>query len=81
MTVQQLKAAVLALSPEEKKAFIVETLPTLSRDALQDPAFMMQLFPIFLQIVRDSGLELSQLVQFASMFGGQPAATGRGRGA
>ena len=78
MTVQKLKEAVLALTPEEKKAFIVEALPVLTRDAMQDPAFMMQLFPIFLQIVRDSGLELSQLLQFASMFGGQPAAGNSG---
>lgn len=78
MTVQKLKEAVLALTPEEKKAFIVETLPALSRDAMQDPTFMMQLFPIFLQIVRDSGLELSQLMQFAAMFGGKPTAAEQG---
>jgi hypothetical protein len=72
MTFEELKQAVTALSIEEKKAFIIETLPELSRDAMQDPAFLMQLLPVFLGIVRESGLDLQQVIQFASMFGGAP---------
>jgi len=74
MTVQQLKTTVMALPLEEKKAFILETLQPLAKDAMQDPSFLMQLFPVFLAIVRESGLDLQQLVQLASMFGGAPAA-------
>jgi hypothetical protein len=76
MTVQELKTAVMALETEEKKAFILETLPLLARDAMQDPTFLMQLFPVFLGIVKESGLDLQQLVQFAAMFGGSPASAG-----
>lgn len=72
MTFEELKQSVLALSLEEKKAFIIETLPELSRDAMQDPAFLMQLLPVFLGIVKESGLDLQQVIQFASMFGGSP---------
>jgi len=74
MTVQQLKSTVMALPLEEKKAFILETLQPLAKEAMQDPSFLMQLFPVFLSIVRESGLDLQQLVQLASMFGGAPAA-------
>ena len=74
MTVQELKTSVMALSLEEKKAFIIETLPDLAKDAMQDPSFLMQLLPIFLGIVKDSGLDLQQVIQFATMFGGAPAA-------
>lgn len=63
----------MALPLEEKKAFILETLQPLSKEAMQDPSFLMQLFPVFLSIVRESGLDLQQLIQFASMFGGAPA--------
>lgn len=69
MTTAELKTAVLALSTEEKKAFILETLPQLSKDAMQDPSFLMQLFPVFLGIVKESGLDLQQLLQFAAMMG------------
>ncbi len=74
MSVAALKSAVLALSPEEKKAFILETLPPMAKEAMQDPTFLMQLFPVFLGIVKESGLDLQQIVQLAAMFGGVPAA-------
>ncbi|MBE0596326.1 MAG: hypothetical protein IH614_03550 [Desulfuromonadales bacterium] len=67
MTVAELKAAALALSPEEKKAFILETLPDLAREGMQDPSFLMQLFPVFLGLLKESGLDLQQLMQFAAM--------------
>lgn len=73
MTVEELKQSVMALSVEEKKVFIIETLPGLARDAMQDPAFLMQLLPVFLAIVKESGLDLQQVIQFAAMFGGAPA--------
>jgi hypothetical protein len=73
MTVQELKTAVMALETDQKQAFIRETLPGLAKDAMQDPAFMMQLLPIFLGIVKESGLDLQQLIQFASLMGGAPA--------
>jgi hypothetical protein len=74
MTVNELKTAVMALPAAEKKAFILETLQPLAKDALQDPSFLMQLLPVFLGIVKDSGVDLQQLLQFATLFGGAPAA-------
>lgn len=71
MTVAELKSAVLALSAEEKKAFILETLPDLAREGMQDPSFLMQLFPVFMGMLKESGLDLQQLLQFAAMMGGQ----------
>ncbi len=75
MTVAELKSAVMALDLEQKKAFILETLQPLAKDAMADPTFLMQLLPVFLGIVKDSGLDLQQLVQFASMFGGGAGVT------
>jgi hypothetical protein len=70
MTATELKSAVLALDVEAKKTFILETLPPLAKDAMQDPAFLMQLLPVFLGIVKESGLDVQQLLQFATMMGG-----------
>lgn len=73
MTVDELKAAVLGLTAEEKKSFILQTLPPLAKDAMQDPSFLSQLLPVFLGIVKESGLDLQQLLQLATLFGGAPA--------
>lgn len=62
MTQQEITEAVMALSLEEKQAFILETLPGLARDAMQDKSFLMQLLPVFLGIVQESGLDLAQLM-------------------
>lgn len=62
MTQQELSDAVMALSLDDKKKFIITTLPDLARDAMQDPAFLMQLLPLMLGIVKDSGLDLAQLL-------------------
>lgn len=70
MTYEEIKSEVLALQSEDKKRLILETFPELSRDAIKDPTFIMQLFPVFLGVLRDSGMELQQLVQLASMLGG-----------
>jgi len=73
LTTDELKAAVLALDADAKKEFILETLPPLAKDAMQDPSFMMQLLPVFLGILKESGLDLQQLMQFAAMMGGRPS--------
>lgn len=68
MTPEELKEAVLALDSEARKAFLLDALPDLAKDAMQDQMFLMQLFPIFLKLLKESGIELTQLVQLASMF-------------
>lgn len=70
MTVENLKEAVLALGPEEKKAFILQTLPDLARDAMKDPAFLFELFPIFMGLLKETGMDMQQLLGLASMMGG-----------
>ena len=66
MTQQEIIDAVMALSLEEKKAFIVETLPGLAKDAMEDKTFLMQLLPVLLGIVKESGLDLAQLLPLLS---------------
>lgn len=70
MTLNELKDALMALSPEDRKSFILETFPDVTREAMSDPSFAMQLFPLFLGILKEKGLDLQQLVQLASLFGG-----------
>ena len=77
MTVEELKSAVLGLAADEKRAFILETLPSLAKDAMQDPSFLTQLLPVFLGIVKESGIDLQQLLQLASLFGATPAGGGQ----
>lgn len=62
MTQQEISEAVMALSLEEKKTFIIETLPGLAKDAMEDKTFLMQLLPVLLGIVKESGLDLNQLL-------------------
>ena len=62
MTQQELTDAVMALSLEEKKAFIINTLPGLAKDAMEDKSFLLQMLPIFLGIVKETGLDLAQLL-------------------
>ena len=62
MTQQEITDAIMALSLEEKQAFILETLPGLAKDAMEDKTFLMQLLPVFLGIVQESGLDLAQLM-------------------
>lgn len=71
MTHEELKTAVLGLSIEDKKAFIIEALPELAGDVIKEPGFMMQLFPVLLGILKESGMDLQQLIQLATMMGGQ----------
>jgi hypothetical protein len=74
MTQQEITDAVMALSLEEKQAFILETLPGLAKDAMEDKTFLMQLLPVFLGIVQESGLDLAQLMP---MLGSMPMAGNR----
>jgi len=62
MTQQELIDAVMALSLEEKQAFILNALPGLAKDAMVDKAFLFQLLPVMLGIVKESGLDLAQLL-------------------
>ncbi|OEU71219.1 MAG: hypothetical protein BA874_00695 [Desulfuromonadales bacterium C00003068] len=70
MSLEQLQETVMALSTEEKQQFILNTLPEMAKEAMQDPSFMMQLLPVFLGIVKESGLDIQQLLQFAALHGG-----------
>lgn len=71
MTVDEIKKELLTLSKEEKQAFILETLPDLAKEVINEPGFMMQLFPALLGILKESGMDLQQLLQFASMLSAQ----------
>jgi hypothetical protein len=62
MTQQEITDAVMAMSLEDKKAFIIQTLPGLAKDAMTDKSFLLQMLPVFLGIVKDSGLDLAQLL-------------------
>ncbi|MCD4688269.1 MAG: hypothetical protein K8R55_02915 [Desulfuromonadaceae bacterium] len=68
MSPEELKEAVLALDSDARKAFLLDALPELAKDAMQDQMFLMQLFPILLKLLKESGIELAQLIQLASMF-------------
>jgi len=69
MTTEEIKSALLGLSKEEKQAFILETLPDLTKEVINEPGFMMQLFPVFLGILKESGVDLQQLLQMMTMMG------------
>lgn len=71
MTHQEIRTALLNLSTEEQKAFVLETLPVLARDLVKEPDFMMQLFPVLLGILKESGMDLQQLMQLAAMMNSQ----------
>ncbi len=71
MTHEEIKTALLNLSTEDQKAFVLETLPDLARDLVKEPGFMMQLFPVLLGILKESGMDLQQLMQLAAMMNSQ----------
>lgn len=70
MTPEEIKTALFNLSTEEKKTFILDALPELAGDVIKEPGFMLQLFPVLLGIVKESGMDLQQLAQLATMMGG-----------
>ncbi len=71
MNVEEIKSAVMGLSTEDKKAFILEALPDLAKEVINEPGFMLQLFPVLLGILKESGMDLQQLLQLAAMMGNQ----------
>jgi hypothetical protein len=71
MSSEEIRTALLGLSKEEKQAFIINTLPELAKEVIKEPGFMMQLFPVLLGILKESGMDLQQLLQFATMMGAQ----------
>ncbi len=70
MSTKELHDAIMALPLEEKQQFIIDALPGLAKDAMQDSTFMMRLLPVFLGIVKESGIDIQQLLQFAALHGG-----------
>lgn len=75
--VTDLIAAVSQLSLEEKKQFILQALPDLGGEVVKDPAFLPQLLPVFLGLIRQSGIDLNQLLQLANMLGATAPAPGK----
>lgn len=71
MSTEEIKTALLHMSKEEKQAFILDTLPLLAKEVIHEPGFMMRLFPVLLGILKESGMDLQQLLQFASMMSSQ----------
>jgi hypothetical protein len=71
MSAEEIKTALLGLSKEEKQAFIIDTLPLLATDVIREPGFMLRLFPVLLGIVKESGMDLQQLLQLATLMGAQ----------
>jgi hypothetical protein len=71
MNVEDIKSTVMGLSTEDKKAFILEALPDLAKEVINEPGFMLQLFPVLLGILKESGMDLQQLLQLAAMMGNQ----------
>ena len=72
MSSEEIKTALLGLSKEQKQAFIIDALPELARDLVKDPAFMVQLFPVMLGILKESGMDLPQLMQMAAAMSAKP---------
>ena len=71
MTAEEIKNSLLNMSKEEKQAFILDTLPILAKEVIKEPGFMMQLLPVMLGILKESGMDLQQLLSFASMMSAQ----------
>ena len=69
MSPDAIKDALLGLSKEEKQAFILDSLPELAKEVIKEPGFMVQLFPVLLGILKESGMDLQQLMQMAAMMG------------
>ncbi len=72
MSTEEIKTALLGLSKEEKQTFILDTLPLLAKEVITEPGFMLQLFPVMLGILKESGMDLQQLLAFAGMMSARP---------
>lgn len=73
MRVEELKQEVMQLSPLERQEFILTALPAMAEEALQDSGFMLRLLPVLLNMVKKSGLDLNQLMQFAALQQSSPS--------
>ena len=71
MSTEEIKTALLGLSKEEKQAFILDTLPELTKEVIKEPGFMLQLLPVLLGILKESGMDLQQVLPFLAMMGEQ----------
>ncbi len=67
MNVEELKQEIMQLSTAEKQEFILTALPEISEEALQDSGFMLRLLPVLLNMVKKSGIDLHQLMQFVAL--------------
>ena len=67
MSIDELKQEVMQLSTEDKQQFILSALPELAEESLQDSGFMLRLLPVLLEIVKKSGIDLQQLMQFVAL--------------
>ncbi|MDY0212055.1 MAG: hypothetical protein RBR06_03515 [Desulfuromonadaceae bacterium] len=67
MRVEELKQEVMQLSTQEKQEFILSALPDMAEEALQDSGFMLRLLPVMLNMVKKSGIDLHQLMQFVAL--------------
>ncbi len=72
MTRTEIARALLELPADDQKKIILETLPTMATTLVQDKEFMMQLFPVMLGILKESGMDLQQLLQLATLMNQQP---------
>lgn len=68
MSVNELQSQVLALTEDEQKEFILNLLPEIAPTLGSDQAFLMRLFPVMMALVKESGIDIQQLVQMAAMF-------------
>jgi len=72
MTVSELKAAVIDLDPASQQEFILALLPELGPTLVKNPGFLPKLLPVLLTLVRQSGVDLAQLLQLANLYAAPP---------
>ncbi len=78
MTSAELAVALQNLDSDSRKALLLEILPDLAREALQDQAFLLRLFPVFLELLQQSGLDPQHLLQMAGLISTSDSAGLRG---
>ncbi|WP_233189402.1 hypothetical protein [Geothermobacter hydrogeniphilus] len=76
-TIEELMSAVSTLSADEKKEFILRALPELGTEAIKDPGFLPRLLPVILGLIRESDIDLGQLLQLANMLGATAPGNGQ----
>lgn len=68
MTPENLSSALRNLDSDSRKALLLEIMPELVREAIQDQTFLLQLFPVFFELLQQSGLDPQQLLRMAGLF-------------